>query len=58
MIPGRVTFNLGPASHKVGPADARVSTAEKEYNRRIKAKTNPDRKSPQKYQLIKGVHKG
>ncbi len=29
--------------------------AEKAYHRRIKAKTNPDRKSPRKYQLIKQV---
>ncbi len=32
--------------------------AEKAYHRRIKAKTNPDRKSPRKYRLIKQFQKG
>jgi hypothetical protein len=31
---------------------ADFSKAEKAYQRRIKAKTNPDRKSPRKYRLI------
>ena len=32
--------------------------AEKNYRQKIKAKTNPDRKSPRKYQLIKDAQKG
>ncbi len=32
--------------------------AEKAYHRRIKAKTNPDRKSPRKYSLLKMVENG
>jgi hypothetical protein len=31
---------------------AEFKEAEKAYQRRIKAKTNPERKSPRKYQLI------
>ncbi len=32
-----------------------LQEAEKEYHRRIKAKTNPERKSPRKYQLINSI---
>jgi hypothetical protein len=32
---------------------ADFEAAEKDYQRRIKSKTNPDRKSPRKYQLIR-----
>lgn len=32
---------------------ADVEEAEKAYQRRIRAKTNPDRKSPRKYRLIR-----
>jgi len=35
-----------------------LQEAEKAYRRRIKAKTNPDRKSPRKYRLIKQFQKG
>ncbi len=35
-----------------------IQEAEKAYHRRIRAKTNPDRKSPRKYQLIKDVQRG
>ena len=33
----------------------KLEQAQKMYDRRIKSKTNPDRKSPRKYQLIEQV---
>jgi hypothetical protein len=33
----------------------KLEEAQKMYDRRIKSKTNPDRKSPRKYQLIEQV---